>query len=63
MNRFCPHCSAKIHVFDEECPVCKKTSKPGALLTVAGIIHAWRKVILLAAILTASWIIMSWLFK
>jgi hypothetical protein len=62
MNRPCPHCSAKMDVFDEECPACKKPSKPGALLTFAGIIHGWRKVILLAVILAAAWIIMEKLF-
>jgi len=49
-------------VFDEECPACKKPSKPGALLTFAGILYGWRKVILLAAILTITWIIMEKLF-
>jgi predicted amidophosphoribosyltransferase len=63
LQRNCPNCSAKMDVFDEECPACKKPSKPGALLTIAGIIHGWRKVILLAAILTLAWIIMEKLFK
>ena len=50
-------------VFDEECPACHKASKPGLLLSLAAIIHGHRKVILLAAILAAAWVIMTRLFK
>lgn len=49
-------------VFDEECPACHKPSKPGAFLTIAGIVHGWRKVILLALMLAVAWIIMERLF-
>lgn len=59
MNRACPHCGQEIHVFDEECPACGKASKPGVLLATASIVHGYRSVILLVAILVASWFILS----
>lgn len=62
MQRNCPHCKTSMHVFDEECPACHKPSKPGAFLTIAGIVHGWRKVILLALMLAVAWIIMERLF-
>ncbi len=63
MLRPCPHCKTKMEVFDEECPACGKPSKPSAMLTFAAVIHGHRKLILLAAILILSWMILTWLFK
>lgn len=59
MNRDCPHCGKEIHVFDEECPSCGTSSKPGVLLAMSAIVYGHRKLLLLIAVLIVSWIILS----
>lgn len=63
MTRTCPHCKAKMEVFDESCPACGKASKPGALIAAAEIIYGHRSIIFVIAVLAVAWIILSKLIE
>ncbi|MDD5759986.1 MAG: hypothetical protein PHI06_13005 [Desulfobulbaceae bacterium] len=62
MKRICPHCSAEMHVFDEPCAACGKPSRPGLLLAIATILHGYRSMILMIAVLVVSWVILTKVF-
>jgi RNA polymerase subunit RPABC4/transcription elongation factor Spt4 len=63
LTRPCPHCNTKIDVFDEVCPACGKTSKPGTLISIAAIIYGHRSFIFVLVVLVVAWIILDKLIK
>ena len=63
MKRICPHCGKEMEVFDEGCPSCGRPSKPGAMLSVAAVLHGYRSWFVLIGALTVGWIILSRLIK
>jgi hypothetical protein len=63
MLRPCPQCKAQMDVFDEDCPACGHHSKACVPHRIAAVVHGYRSLLFLAAVLVVAWILLSRIIK